>query len=152
MDVELPDSIRAVLSSSSAASSDPPDTEPRNMNPPPIPSQFSILSQKTQISSFIGSNGLNNPEYYRTPSSKLNELLASSSTAGAKRSGDAFYPSEGGLKSGYVLEISGPPGSGRSSLALEFVRAAAEKGQEVLVVGKFYPFDFSLMNEYHILF
>ena len=41
----------------------------------------------------------------------------------------------GGLKKGEVLEISGPPGSGKTQLALEFVKAAVSTGDEVLVVG-----------------
>ena len=41
----------------------------------------------------------------------------------------------GGLKKGEVLEISGPPGSGKTQLALEFVKEAVSAGDEVLVMG-----------------
>jgi hypothetical protein len=41
----------------------------------------------------------------------------------------------GGLKKGEVLEISGPPGSGKTSLALNFVKEAVSTGDEVLVMG-----------------
>ena len=41
----------------------------------------------------------------------------------------------GGLKKGEVLEISGPPGSGKAQLALEFVKQAVSAGDEVLVMG-----------------
>lgn len=41
----------------------------------------------------------------------------------------------GGLKRGEVLEISGPPGSGKTQLALEFVKHAVGAGDEVLVMG-----------------
>ena len=41
----------------------------------------------------------------------------------------------GGLKKGEVLEISGPPGSGKMQLALGFVKEAVSAGDEVLVMG-----------------
>jgi predicted ATP-dependent serine protease len=41
----------------------------------------------------------------------------------------------GGLKKGEVLEISGPPGSGKTQLALQFVKQAISAGDEVLVMG-----------------
>ena len=42
----------------------------------------------------------------------------------------------GGLQRGHILEISGPPGSLKESIALGFVRAIVESGQEVIFVGK----------------
>ena len=41
----------------------------------------------------------------------------------------------GGLKKGEVLEISGPPGSGKTQLALQFIKEAVSAGDEVLVMG-----------------
>ena len=41
----------------------------------------------------------------------------------------------GGLKKGEMLEISGPPGSGKTQLALEFVKEAVSTRDEVLVMG-----------------
>ena len=41
----------------------------------------------------------------------------------------------GGLKKGELLEVSGPPGSGKTQLALEFVKEAVSAGDEVLVMG-----------------
>lgn len=37
----------------------------------------------------------------------------------------------------FVLEITGPPGSGKGSFALELMRSAVEQGDEVLVAGAF---------------
>jgi KaiC/GvpD/RAD55 family RecA-like ATPase len=42
----------------------------------------------------------------------------------------------GGLRKGQCLEIAGPPGSGKGSIALEFIRCAVKHGSEVLVVGQ----------------
>ncbi|PVF94099.1 hypothetical protein CPB86DRAFT_741224 [Serendipita vermifera] len=42
---------------------------------------------------------------------------------------------EGGLRSGQLLEIAGPPGSGKASLALEFLIVALNKNRSVLVIG-----------------
>ncbi|KAH0826701.1 hypothetical protein J3R83DRAFT_5094 [Lanmaoa asiatica] len=41
----------------------------------------------------------------------------------------------GGLPRGYILEISGPPGSFKESLALDFVRTFAEADEGVIFVG-----------------
>jgi predicted ATP-dependent serine protease len=42
----------------------------------------------------------------------------------------------GGLRKTQCLEIAGPPGSGKETLALEFIRSALGEGVEVLVLGK----------------
>jgi KaiC/GvpD/RAD55 family RecA-like ATPase len=42
----------------------------------------------------------------------------------------------GGLRKGQCLEIAGPPGSGKGSIALEFIRYAVKQGSEVLIVGQ----------------
>jgi RAD51-like protein 2 len=41
----------------------------------------------------------------------------------------------GGLSRGHILEISGPPGSAKEQLAINFVRSFVEVGDEVLFVG-----------------
>jgi RAD51-like protein 2 len=41
----------------------------------------------------------------------------------------------GGLSRGHILEISGPPGSAKEQLAINFVRSFVEAGEEVLFVG-----------------
>ncbi|KAG8832274.1 hypothetical protein FRC17_001594 [Serendipita sp. 399] len=41
----------------------------------------------------------------------------------------------GGLRKGQFLEIAGPPGSGKASIALEFLRGAVEERMEALIVG-----------------
>jgi RecA/RadA recombinase len=43
---------------------------------------------------------------------------------------------EGGLRSGQLLEIAGPPGSGKATIALEFLRVALNKNRSVLVIGE----------------
>jgi RAD51-like protein 2 len=53
----------------------------------------------------------------------------------------------GGLKKGEVLEISGPPGSGKTQLALEFVKAAVSAGDEVLVMGTSHTYYVVLQNK-----
>ncbi|KAG8816027.1 hypothetical protein FRC19_000610 [Serendipita sp. 401] len=40
----------------------------------------------------------------------------------------------GGLRKGTCLEIAGPPGSGKGSLALEFIRGAVDEDMDVLIV------------------
>lgn len=45
---------------------------------------------------------------------------------------------DGGLKPGSVLEISGPPGTAKEALAIDFARAFIEEGRGVLFVGKYY--------------
>ncbi|EKM58035.1 uncharacterized protein PHACADRAFT_46303, partial [Phanerochaete carnosa HHB-10118-sp] len=42
---------------------------------------------------------------------------------------------DGGLKRGFVLELSGPPGTCKESLALGMVQAFAKNNQNVLFVG-----------------
>lgn len=42
---------------------------------------------------------------------------------------------DGGLKRGFVLELSGPPGTRKEALAIDMVRAFVEDGQGVLFVG-----------------
>lgn len=42
----------------------------------------------------------------------------------------------GGLPRGHILEISGPPGSLKESLALDFVRTFAEAGEGVMFIGE----------------
>ena len=42
----------------------------------------------------------------------------------------------GGLPRGHILEISGPPGSFKESLALDFVRIFAEFNEGVMFVGE----------------
>lgn len=42
---------------------------------------------------------------------------------------------EGGLKRGFVLELSGPPGTSKEALAIDMTRAFVEDGQGVLFVG-----------------
>jgi predicted ATP-dependent serine protease len=41
----------------------------------------------------------------------------------------------GGLSRGHILEISGPPGSFKESLALDFVRTFAEADERIIFVG-----------------
>ncbi|KIP07276.1 hypothetical protein PHLGIDRAFT_512609 [Phlebiopsis gigantea 11061_1 CR5-6] len=41
---------------------------------------------------------------------------------------------DGGLKRGFVLELSGPPGSCKEALAIDMARAFVEDGQGVLLV------------------
>jgi len=53
----------------------------------------------------------------------------------------------GGLKKGEVLEISGPPGSGKTQLALEFAKAAVSAGDEVLVMGTSHVYYVMLQNK-----
>lgn len=42
----------------------------------------------------------------------------------------------GGLPRGHILEISGPPGSFKESLALDFVRTFVEADEGVIFVGE----------------
>lgn len=44
----------------------------------------------------------------------------------------------GGLRKGQVLEIAGPPGCGKTILALEFARASILEGRSVLIMGENY--------------
>src|ERR1700722_2390692 len=46
----------------------------------------------------------------------------------------------GGLSRGHVLEISGPPGTPKESLAISLVRAFVEVGEAVVFVGVYGPF------------
>jgi hypothetical protein len=58
----------------------------------------------------------------------------------------------GGLKKGEVLAISGPPGSGKTQLALAFVKEAVRAGDEVLVIGTLHvSYRRSHSNSYHRL-
>lgn len=41
----------------------------------------------------------------------------------------------GGLRSGHILEISGPPGTAKETLAVGFVKGSIKNGDEVLFVG-----------------
>lgn len=41
----------------------------------------------------------------------------------------------GGLRRGQCLEIAGPPGSGKGSVALGFIRYALKEKMEVLIIG-----------------
>lgn len=43
----------------------------------------------------------------------------------------------GGLPSGHILEISGPPGSFKETLALDYTRLFVEANKEVMFVGNF---------------
>lgn len=45
------------------------------------------------------------------------------------------YVNEGGLKCGHVLELSGPPGSPREVIMLDFVRNTVTSGNDVIFVG-----------------
>ncbi|OJT08849.1 hypothetical protein TRAPUB_276 [Trametes pubescens] len=45
----------------------------------------------------------------------------------------------GGLKRGHILEINGPPGSGKEQVAANAVASFVDAGQEVLFVGKPVP-------------
>lgn len=42
---------------------------------------------------------------------------------------------DGGLKRGFVLELSGPPGTCKEALAIDIARAFVENGQGVFFVG-----------------
>jgi RecA/RadA recombinase len=46
--------------------------------------------------------------------------------------------SEEGLRSLHILEVAGPPGSGKASIALELIHSAIEQGQRVVVAGRYY--------------
>lgn len=72
------------------------------------------------------------PRTYSTPCLKLNSML-SSGTPIPKLRTTLTPPSETGLRSLYILEICGPPGSGKACLALEFIRSAAKHQETVLV-------------------
>ena len=41
----------------------------------------------------------------------------------------------GGLPRGHILEISGPPGSFKETLALDFVRTFVEADERIIFVG-----------------
>lgn len=42
---------------------------------------------------------------------------------------------DGGLRRGHILEISGPPGTAKETMIVEFVKNVVEKGDEVLFMG-----------------
>lgn len=73
-------------------------------------------------------------------SALLNNLHASKKAPYVYNSGIQRLDSilDGGLKRGQCLEISGPPGSGRNSIALDFVRKFIKSNEDgdVLVVGE----------------
>lgn len=46
---------------------------------------------------------------------------------------------DGGLKRGFVLELSGPPGACTEALAVDMARAFLAHGQGVLFVGPIAP-------------
>lgn len=120
--------------SSSHAHRAPPPTQPISAS--------HILTQSTQLKAGLqplghASQSLGpRPRSYSTPSSALNTLL-SSGTLPLKLNGvEVSSPvSEGGLRPMYVLEVSGPPGSGKGCIALELIRSAVGRGEEVLVIG-----------------
>ncbi|KAG8883011.1 hypothetical protein FRB97_007385 [Tulasnella sp. 331] len=74
------------------------------------------------------------PRTYMTPSLALNTLLSTGALAlRLNRVEAASSSSEGGLRSMFILEISGPPGSGKGCLALELIRSAVTRGEGVLM-------------------
>lgn len=46
-----------------------------------------------------------------------------------------YVNEEGGLKCGHVLELSGPPGSPREVIMLDFVRNTVTSGNDAIFVG-----------------
>ncbi|KAG8907128.1 histone H3.1 [Tulasnella sp. 403] len=77
---------------------------------------------------------LTKPQTYATPCTQINKLLYSASPSLQTGGSGDISPHEGGLRSLHVLEICGPPGSGKACLALEFLRTAVGRGEHVLIV------------------
>lgn len=50
----------------------------------------------------------------------------------------------GGLPRGHILEISGPPGSFKETLALDYARIFVEANEEVIFIGIVFTFDVSV--------
>ena len=80
----------------------------------------------------------------RTQSSKLPLTQSASSTSIAKSTSDKFSTGCSaidkllggrGLPRGCILEVSGPPGCGKESVAVGVVRSFLERGEGVLFVG-----------------
>ena len=56
---------------------------------------------------------------------------------------------DGGLKRGLVLEISGPPGSCKEALAVNFTKSVLKRKQRILFVGMFLPiFQIRILSAY----
>lgn len=53
---------------------------------------------------------------------------------------------DGGLRRGYILEINGPPGSGKEQIAVNAVRSFVARKLEVLFVGMPVPPAFARMS------
>lgn len=56
----------------------------------------------------------------------------------------------GGLPSGHVLELSGPPGTAKEVLATKFASGAVSSNDQVLFVGKMATL-WSIVNSYHVI-
>ncbi|KAG8948768.1 hypothetical protein FRC04_009379 [Tulasnella sp. 424] len=92
-----------------------------------------INSAFTRPNSTPASALLAKPRTYQTPCLALNSLLSFGIPTSKPETATLMPPSEGGLRSLYILEICGPPGSGKASLALEFVRSAVRRQEAVLI-------------------
>lgn len=113
----------------------PSHTKPPSTNRPVSASH--ILTQAASEVPQRASPLLPKPRTYPTPCSAMNGLLSSGVPPLKLNGAEVILPtSEGGLRPMHVLEISGPPGSGRGCLTLELIRSAVGRGEEVLVAGE----------------
>ncbi|KAG8966977.1 hypothetical protein FRC03_010932 [Tulasnella sp. 419] len=99
------------------------------------PSDPSVAVSDLVSSQSIGKAGSSlNPRPYTTPSIAINTLLAQGARPLKLKDGGAPATTILGLRPQSILEIAGPPGSGKRSLALEFVRSALSDDQHVLIL------------------